>query len=270
MANHSDLTRKEQVLAYLKEHPGWVDGPDISNETVGGSEGLKRLRELRADGHEIKMRQHPDPNRDIWQYRLVTQAAPQPDLPRSREWSQPTTPATPATVWEPAEKPYPKPEPTPQTQISSAVRRKEDGTYEYVPPQRPPEPELTEDPSPKFARLPAKIDFGEIAVCPRCHAKTKRGPVVRKAPVEDKPSWGRQKTKRRKTNEDAPTPMIDDWGTPLHRDPHMKKLQPCWRCNGYGIVPNIGPIALTVPTGTMKPEPLTLEEEAPTEEAFEL
>lgn len=66
------MSRKEMVLAFLRSHSNdWVDGPDIANAEVGGSEGLKRLRELRADGHNILMRAHPDPKRDIHQYQLV-------------------------------------------------------------------------------------------------------------------------------------------------------------------------------------------------------
>lgn len=81
MANLSDLTRKDQVLAKLREaldapllNPGgWVDGPDLANEEVGGSEGLRRLRELKSDGYLIQERAHPDPSRAIHQYRLVRQ-----------------------------------------------------------------------------------------------------------------------------------------------------------------------------------------------------
>jgi hypothetical protein len=72
MANYSSETRREQVLSKLKEHANeWVDGPELANAEVGGSEGLKRVRELRAEGHTIQTRKHPDKNRDIYQYRLV-------------------------------------------------------------------------------------------------------------------------------------------------------------------------------------------------------
>lgn len=71
MANKSDLTRKELVLRYLQGHPDWVDGPDLANERVGGSEGLKRVRELRAEGHRIITRPHPDRSRDVFQYKLI-------------------------------------------------------------------------------------------------------------------------------------------------------------------------------------------------------
>lgn len=66
------MTRGERVLRVLQSHRGqWVDGPDLANAAVGGSEGLKRLRELRAAGWMIEKRKHPDPRRTIWQYRLV-------------------------------------------------------------------------------------------------------------------------------------------------------------------------------------------------------
>jgi hypothetical protein len=60
------------VHAYLRNRANqWVDGPELANAEVGGSEGLKRLRELRADGINILMRPHPDTKRDIHQYMLV-------------------------------------------------------------------------------------------------------------------------------------------------------------------------------------------------------
>jgi len=72
MANISELTRKEQVLKALMEQAGeWVDGNLLATEKVGGSEGHRRLRELRTEGHDIRERRHPDPDRDIWQYMLV-------------------------------------------------------------------------------------------------------------------------------------------------------------------------------------------------------
>lgn len=64
------MTRQNEVLERL-EQGGWIDGTDLANGEVGGSEGLKRLRELRAAGHAIERRKHPDPERAIWQYRLV-------------------------------------------------------------------------------------------------------------------------------------------------------------------------------------------------------
>lgn len=81
--NRSELSRKEQVRARLLEDPGaWVDGPELANERVGGSEGLKRLRELRSDlpaeGLTIESRKHPDADRDVWQYRIVPLAVVSP------------------------------------------------------------------------------------------------------------------------------------------------------------------------------------------------
>jgi hypothetical protein len=72
---HSPMTRKTLVLEYLRVRKGqWVDGPELANERVGGSEGLKRLRELRQEGHSIEMRRHPDPRRAVHQYRLTAGA----------------------------------------------------------------------------------------------------------------------------------------------------------------------------------------------------
>jgi hypothetical protein len=261
MANFSDLTRKEQVHARLKAQGGWVDGSDLATEECGGSEGLRRLRELvEDDGLNVRKRRHPDPARDIWQYRLVP---PSLDIPIDDEPERPPDrydvvaasegrdPWIPAP--ESAEPPvYPKPEPVPQTRMSSAVHRKEDGTFEYVPPQRPIEqmkalPEPKEEPGEQFSSLPAKIDFGEVAVCPRCKAKTTRGPA-KKREVDPETAAKREHQQRRKKMNAAIAPtMVDDAGTPLHRDPVIKKFVPCLRCGGYGIVPNIGPIALSLP-----------------------
>jgi hypothetical protein len=80
--NDSSQTRREQVLTRLRASFGdWVDGPELANAKVGGSEGLKRLRELRAEGHVIEMRRHPSIDRAIWQYRLVEHAPPK-ETPR--------------------------------------------------------------------------------------------------------------------------------------------------------------------------------------------
>lgn len=44
--------RRGQVLRYLlRAAGGWVDGTDLATEEVGGSEGLRRLRELRTPEH---------------------------------------------------------------------------------------------------------------------------------------------------------------------------------------------------------------------------
>lgn len=74
MANYSDQTRKEQVLAKLKSKAGeWINGTELANEEVGGSEGLKRLRELKSEGWLIQMRKNPAQGSDQFQYRIAVQ-----------------------------------------------------------------------------------------------------------------------------------------------------------------------------------------------------
>lgn len=107
MANLSTATRKEQVLRYLQDHGDeWVDGPDLANQRVGGSEGLKRVRELRADGHRIITRPHPDRQRDIFQYKLVTPESINPVIQerlnqRGPEWTNARCPQCGATAYVP-------------------------------------------------------------------------------------------------------------------------------------------------------------------------
>jgi hypothetical protein len=70
--NLSEKTRKELVLDVLRAaEGGWVNTTEIANAQVGGSEGMRRLRELRADGYTIERRGHPDPKVSQYQYRLV-------------------------------------------------------------------------------------------------------------------------------------------------------------------------------------------------------
>jgi len=80
VANYSELTRKQQVRAYLVDHHDtWVDGTEIMNERVGGQRGGARIWDLRhQDGLTILERKHPDPNRDIHQYMLVMTASGAP------------------------------------------------------------------------------------------------------------------------------------------------------------------------------------------------
>lgn len=69
------MTRAEQVLRVLQEARGsWVDGTLLATAEVGGSEGLRRLRELREAGYPIETRKHP--TRAINQYRLVLRELP--------------------------------------------------------------------------------------------------------------------------------------------------------------------------------------------------
>ena len=301
MANYSDLTRKEQVLAYLRDYRNqWIDGPSLATEAVGGSEGLRRLRELRLSGdYDIRERRHPDPHRDIWQYMLVEAAGPTDRTHGDSAHSDPalsprrvpaplvldldldlddTKPTYPDHATERARReeeaaaatrldldPEPAPSAWPadhgQTRISDALKRKEDGTFEYVPPQRPLVEQLETPPDPpqppasKFDSLPKQLRWGEMAVCPRCKMKTTRGRKTKPKDPEDPglvPEHIRQR--KSKSKDDGPT-LQDADGVLLYRDPHSRKAKPCERCNGYGIVPNAGPIPFTPPTGPVASDP---------------
>jgi hypothetical protein len=88
MANLSGMTRKEAVLELLRSaqedrgrDSGWVTTAEINSKEVGGTEGTRRLRDLRADGYIIEKRKHPDPAVDQFQYRLAGRyEPPQPKL----------------------------------------------------------------------------------------------------------------------------------------------------------------------------------------------
>lgn len=141
MANLSSKTRKGQVLRRLLDQMGgWVDGPELANERVGGSEGLRRLRELQEEGREsgnfrIDRRRHPNPQRDIWQYRLVM---------------------TPAV-----------------TALRETIKRQADGNYEYVAPTTTTRLEVPDEPaeSHHFARPPERLSLGSMVICPRCKGR---------------------------------------------------------------------------------------------------
>jgi hypothetical protein len=60
-------TRRANVLDRLKAQE-WVSGPDLCHPDVGGSEGLRRLRELRAAGYAIEKRKRMES--DAYEYRL--------------------------------------------------------------------------------------------------------------------------------------------------------------------------------------------------------
>lgn len=65
------LTRRERVLAYLVAELGdWVPGYDLTQPGVGGSEGLRRVRELRDGGYRIEHRQME--GGDAYEYRLLS------------------------------------------------------------------------------------------------------------------------------------------------------------------------------------------------------
>jgi hypothetical protein len=81
------MTRKRQVLGLLEQFPNqWIDGTRLATEEVGGSEGLKRLRELRAEGSQIQRRKHPNPTKQIFQYRLTTHPTITPSSPSRVEY----------------------------------------------------------------------------------------------------------------------------------------------------------------------------------------
>lgn len=61
---------------------GWIDGWVLCHPSIGGTEGLRRLRELRAAGHDIERRRHPNGDRDTNQYRLAPpDGVTEPPLP---------------------------------------------------------------------------------------------------------------------------------------------------------------------------------------------
>lgn len=62
---------KAKVLAYLEAHRGkWVGGMELQQPETGGDQGLKRVRELRQEGHNIINRPAPG-SRGTWQYKLL-------------------------------------------------------------------------------------------------------------------------------------------------------------------------------------------------------
>jgi hypothetical protein len=69
----STETRRANVLVFLTARANhWVPGPEIADPAVGGSEGLRRVRELREPrygGHVIEVRRMS--GSDAYEYRLV-------------------------------------------------------------------------------------------------------------------------------------------------------------------------------------------------------
>ena len=64
--------RKAEVLRALQHAKGdWVGGPALANVACGGSEGLRRLRELRELGYVIEKKK-VDPKHNYYSYRLGT------------------------------------------------------------------------------------------------------------------------------------------------------------------------------------------------------
>jgi hypothetical protein len=222
---NSDVPRKEQVYLHLLLRKGqWVDGPELANEKVGGSEGLKRLRELRQEGEDgagfrVEARKHPDTDRDIWQYRLVSAPAKRTTqtVPNGRVNEPPPHVQAPP-------QPYISPSSAGLPRLSDFMRKVEGGGFEIIkplpePPPEEPEPEQSSIPEPeqpheaRYTRDPGHLVFGRDILCPRCHNKTR---------------------------------MLKE--QELRRDPFGKKNpRPCDRCNGWGLVPNQGPIPVQTP-----------------------
>lgn len=74
-------TRRDSVLRLLKDG-AWHKTMELNAPDIGGSEGTRRLRELRALGHAIEKRKAKDPEDGTqWEYRL-TAVAPKP----RRKW----------------------------------------------------------------------------------------------------------------------------------------------------------------------------------------
>jgi hypothetical protein len=68
MAAVARKTRKEKVIAALKGGR-WTPGYELTKPSVGGTEGLRRLREARADGYVFGMRHMADGTG--YEYRLI-------------------------------------------------------------------------------------------------------------------------------------------------------------------------------------------------------
>jgi hypothetical protein len=62
-------SRKIAVAALLVERePDWVPGYEIASQEVGGSEGLRRIRELRDEGWVIEKQRMK--NSTAYEYRI--------------------------------------------------------------------------------------------------------------------------------------------------------------------------------------------------------
>lgn len=61
-------TRKERVHSYLKANRKYVPGYELTTPEIGGTEGLRRVRELRADGINIVSRKNPETG--IYEYKI--------------------------------------------------------------------------------------------------------------------------------------------------------------------------------------------------------
>lgn len=62
------VSKKDKVYSYLRRRRKYVPGPELTSEEVGGPEGLRRVRELRAEGMNISTRRNP--HTGLWEYKL--------------------------------------------------------------------------------------------------------------------------------------------------------------------------------------------------------
>lgn len=62
------VSKKDKVYSYLRKRRKYVPGHELTEPDVGGPEGLRRLRELRAEGISISTRRNPKTNQ--WEYKL--------------------------------------------------------------------------------------------------------------------------------------------------------------------------------------------------------
>jgi hypothetical protein len=266
MPNYSDLTRRDQVLIRLREAEGaWVDGTELANEVVGGSEGLKRLRELRKPEHgnwNITMRQKP--GSDQFQYRIdpehrkigeafeagkavtfpdvVGLGIPSPD-PKPDYWSGVPKPPEPVRP-EPAETYDYRQEP-PAKKSGSKLGRTEDGTWvvvhDNVPDEMPDMPleqiqapgqtsmDVPVAPLKKFREFPKGLDLGLHRPCPMCGGYRK--PIYETDPVSG------AVLKFMVGAKGALKPHVIAYED-FCRDPRKGHgNEPCERCNGFGIIP---------------------------------
>lgn len=70
-------TARARVLDYLRARTGeWVDAPELTDPSVGGFGGTRRLRELREVGWPIETRPKPDTT-NTWQHRLLAEGSPE-------------------------------------------------------------------------------------------------------------------------------------------------------------------------------------------------
>lgn len=62
------MTYKEKVHKYLKQNRRYVSTSELNNPEIGGKDGTRRLRELRADGINIISRRNPETG--MYEYKI--------------------------------------------------------------------------------------------------------------------------------------------------------------------------------------------------------